>query len=123
MKASAKKAEIPARQCGGRLVLEALEERIAPAGSVSVLVSNGSLIVTGDSAGNDIVIDNVGLDTGELRISSGGDATTIVTQLGSSDHAVLGGITKDVKIMLGDGNDTLDMSGVPVAGNLLVDGG
>lgn len=53
-------------QRGRRLELEVLEERIALAGGVDAVVSHGTLFVTGDGSGNDIVIDSAGLGAGEL---------------------------------------------------------
>ncbi|MCI0479853.1 hypothetical protein L0Y59_04880, partial [Candidatus Uhrbacteria bacterium] len=103
-----------------RLSLVELEERIAPAGGVSVSISNGNLIVVGDDDANSIVIDDESLRAGELRVSAGDGATLIN---GSSDPYVAQGITGNVTITLKDGDDALEVSGVSITGGLKVDGG
>lgn len=103
-----------------RLRLEQLEERIAPAGAITVLVRDGSLLVTGDDLDNDVEIDSDGLLAGQYRVSSGSDATLINGQAGP---IVFDGVTRDLNIKLADGNDQLLLDRLTVARNLHVDGG
>ena len=66
----------------GRLRVERLEERIAPAGGITAVVKGGNLFITGDADDNDIVVDNAGLGAGEYRITSGLSPTQINGQAG-----------------------------------------
>jgi len=103
---------------GTHLELEVLEERIAPAGGVTAFVSHGTLVITGDALGNDIVIDDAGLAATELRISSGLDATTV--NGGAED--VLQGVTGGIVLKMADGDDHARFDGVDVATSITFDG-
>ena len=100
-----------------RLNLEALEERVAPAGAVTVASVGGYLVVTGDADANDIVIDQAGLAAGEYRISSGLDATTI-----NGEASVVLSAAKGMKLAMGGGNDVVNLDTV-ATGALTFDGG
>jgi|GEM_PF-3482940 len=103
-----------------RLEIEQLEERIAPAGGVTISQSGGSITITGDDEANSIVIDTSGLDAGQLRIASGADATTID---GLTDPQVYDGVTSNVTVILKGGDDVLVMDPFRVEGNLTIDCG
>ena len=104
-------------QAAGRLTLEPLEERIAPAGAVVVTNTGGYLVFTGDGEANDITIDQVGLAAGEYRISSGLDATTI-----NGEASIVIAATKGMKFAMGEGSDTVNIDTV-ATGALTFDGG
>jgi len=101
------------------LRLEPLEERIAPSGGIEVIVSGGSLKITGDAGNNDFEIEPR-LAAGEYSIISGGDATLIN---GHAGPVVVSGVTKDVNIKLGDGDDSVLFDGINLPGNVKVDAG
>jgi len=85
-------------------------------GNVAVSVLEGSLVVTGDHAGNSIIVDQVGLGSQQFRITSGASATTIN---GGAGPLVFSGVTKDVRFKMG-GNDTVVLSAVKLPHNLLL---
>ncbi len=109
-------SSFPARE---PLWLEPLEERIAPSGGITVIVSGGSLRITGDAGDNDFSINQTGLGADEYRVTSGGDATLINGQAGP---LVFSGVTRDVSIRLNDGDDSVDLY-IDVGRNVLIDGG
>ena len=100
--------------------LEPLEPRQLLAGNVTAEVVRGSLLVTGDDADNDIVIDQVGLPADQFRITSGADATTIN---GLAGPLVFIGVTADLVIRLAAGNDTLEIADSIVPRDVRIDGG
>ncbi len=110
-----------AAKCDGRqLQLEALEERIAPAGAIMAEIRGGNLVITGDADANDIVIDDAGLGAGQIRITSGGDATEIN---GGAGPVVLDGFTRGITMKLGDGDDTVVLDQLNYPGGLTADMG
>jgi hypothetical protein len=86
----------------GQLRVEPLEGRWVPAGNVTATVDHGDLVVTGDAESNNVEI----IQTAE-GIQVIGDFGTTVNG-GASFTAV--GVTKDVVVSLGDGDDTLGMA-------------
>lgn len=103
---------------GRRIGLEELEARIAPAGGVVVTQAGGSLTITGDADDNEIEITQVGV--GEFQIASGTSATTIN---GGAGPVVFQGVTKDLKFAMGEGDDSVTLTDLNIAGNLTFDGG
>ena len=97
------------------LKLEPLEQRMLLSGNVVVSVFHGDLLVKGDNAGNSIVLDQSGLATGQIRVTSGASVTTIN---GAAGPTVFSGVTKDVRFEMG-GNDTVELNSVSVPRNLL----
>jgi len=99
---------------------ESLEQRTMMAGDVSVSLTNGSLLISGDVAANGLEI--AGLAAGEIRVTgldAGGTATTIngvATQ-------TFTGVTGSVVINLGDGNDLVNVHTLFLAGHLVVNAG
>src|SRR5262245_43598107 len=94
------------------LAVERLEERRLLAGNVTASVVNGNLVVSGDSASNDVVI----AQTPSGIVVLGQPGTTI--NGGASFTAV--GVTGDVRVTLGGGNDTLQAA-VAVPRDLTID--
>ncbi|MHC4712529.1 MAG: hypothetical protein ACYTAN_04560 [Planctomycetota bacterium] len=103
-----------------RLRLEPLEERIAPAGGITAAVKWGNLVITGDADDNAIYVDNAGIGAGEYRITSGMDPTQINGQAGP---LVFTGVTEDLRISMGDGDDTVEIDQCLLPGSLRLDGG
>jgi hypothetical protein len=87
------------------LSVEVLEARAMLAGNITAATSAGNLIIHGDSADNGVLISQGG--PGEFVVTGyalGGAGTSIN---GQSSAAVLTGITGDIRIDLGKGNDAL----------------
>ncbi len=106
--------------CGLQLRLEALEERIAPAGAILAEIRGGNLVITGDADANDIVIDNAGLAAGQVRLTSGADATEINGGVGP---VILDGFTRGIAMKMGDGDDSVDLDGLDIDGGVAADMG
>ncbi len=100
--------------------LESLEPRLLLSGDVAVSVDNGRLVVRGDEQANQVVVDQAGLEPGRLRITSGADATTIN---GSAEPIILDGITGDVLVRLGRGDDSIQLADLILDGNVSIAGG
>jgi len=90
------------------LFVEGLENRAMLAGNVSVAVSGGSLVITGDIAGNGVSVQQ--LDNGKYFVTgfsvSGGNTTVN----GSLAGKVVTGVTNDINVDLDGGNDVFVMS-------------
>ena len=85
--------------------IESLESRITPAGNVLAQLIGGHLIITGDAAANAVeVVETQGgtLDAVAYLISPS-DATTTIN--GGSTPVTITGVTADVRLALGAGND------------------
>jgi len=102
------------------LALEVLEPRTMLSGNVTAAVVGGSLVIGGDAAANDIVLDQSGLTSDQVRISSGANATSINNQ---SDPIVLNSVTGNLQIKLLKGADTVLLDGLNLPGNVAIDGG
>ena len=87
-------------------------------GDVTAKVVRGRLIVKGDRESNDIRIDQTDLAEGQYRLYTGeGSETTFNGQAG---EIIISGVTRGVKINTGAGDDSLDMDGVNVFGDLSI---
>ena len=73
MRSTRRAARRGVHQC----LLEPLERRRLLSANVSVSVTNGELYLTGDSANDSLVIDQVSLSATQFRVSSGDGLTTI----------------------------------------------
>lgn len=107
----------PLRKAGQRpLRLEMLEGREVPAGIVTAVQSGTTLILTGDTAANEIALTS-NLD-GTLNLS-GVNLTTIN---GVLNPLSISGIT-NVRANLGAGNDVFTFFDAKISGSLTVDAG
>ena len=86
------------------LGLERLDDRIVPAGNVTGVVQNGILTLTGDGEANSIVV-RAGINNA-VRIT--GTAGTTINGGGLVDFS---GAFKDVIILLGGANDSVNLEG------------
>jgi hypothetical protein len=102
-----------------KCAVESLETRTVLAGNVTAVLQKGSLVVTGDAADNGITITQ--LENGNFQVV--GDGTTTVNGQSLGTPAVVSGATKNVKVDMKAGNDTVALTGLDVRQNLLVDGG
>jgi delta endotoxin-like protein len=94
-----------------RLGLESLERRQLLAGIVTVQVSGGDLIITGDGAGNNIQVTQVG--SGQYRVEgrySAGAATQVRFGNSTAGSQTLSGVTDDFTIEMQGGNDTVGLT-------------
>lgn len=99
--------------------METLEGRLLLSGNVMAYVSNGTLVIKGDDAGDAIVLDQSGLSAGQARISSGDGATTINGGAGP----VVFDYTNGISMVFGAGDDSVTLNGLTVDGNVRIDGG
>jgi len=90
------------------LFVEGLENRAMLAGNVAVSVSSGSLVITGDGAGNGVSVQQ--LNSGRYYVTgfsvSGGNTTVN----GSLAGKIVSGVTNDINVDLNAGNDVFVMS-------------
>ena len=99
--------------------LEVLEPRVMLAGDVvAVVTAAGDLLITGDKSDNNIAIS---ADLGGGIAITPGDANTTIN--GADVAAVLNGWTGKILLRMGDGKDTVQITGVNVAGDVRFDGG
>jgi hypothetical protein len=100
-------------------MIEFLESRIAPAGIVTCVLTNGVLSFTGDDADNQISISPVG--GGDYRIDGVGGTLFDNGNGGQVGFFVLSGTLLGLKVDLRGGADVFDATGLKVAGatNLL----
>lgn len=101
-----------------RLHLEALEERIAPAGAVIVTVTGGTLNIIGGDEGDSVTVDAAGLGANQVRVT--GVAGTTVN---GGASAILDGWSGSLKAKMGGGDDDVELGHLNVAGDVSVDGG
>jgi hypothetical protein len=103
--------------------LEALEVRDTPAGTVSATFAGGRLTLTGDAAGNVLLITQ-GPDD-RLIISGNNSGTQFQLNRGPARDTVTlpGPVTSAITINLGDGADELIIDGVGLSGSLSINGG
>lgn len=124
-------------------VLESLESKIAPAGTVTAVIAGGVLTLTGDLEANDIVITELMPDrfriTGQagtfIKLGSAAGAslvdfdatvTSIKVDLKEGADVVLFDqvrLVKDVTVNLGIGANTARFNALSIGGNLSVQGG
>ncbi len=100
-------------------LLEQLETRTALAGNVTAAVLGGNLVVNGDNQGADIAISQPSVG----KITLTGDGTSIN---GSAGPVTFSGVTRDLRINFGKGNDSLtfdETNPITVCGNLSINGG
>jgi hypothetical protein len=101
------------------VVMEGLESRLLMSGNVLATVKRGTLTIKGDADNNDIVV-TAGANKGEFVISSGANLTYIN---GQANRLTVTGVTGDVNLAMGAGDDRVRLSGLAVAKSLSVDMG
>jgi len=100
--------------------MECLESRLLLSGNVLASVAHGVLSIVGDAAANDIVV-TAGASSGQVVVASGaGNATQIN---GQAAPVTLQGVTGNVQIKLGVGDDKVQLSGLALAKGLAIDMG
>lgn len=104
---------------GGRFVprLEGLEDRTVPAGNVRVTVLDGTLYVSGDDQGNQVMVSATGRQSAIVRAL---DATTTIN---GQSAVVVKGIKRDYYIDLFGDDDVLVLAGTRNRGSLRADMG
>lgn len=105
--------------------LEALEPRLAPAGTLLLTTAGGVLTITGDGAANGIKISDVP-GSGEWKIEdTGGLSTTFILNgavIASGTNISSLGLTT-IKATLGDGDDIIEIQPSATPSSMLVPGG
>src|SRR5262245_41175627 len=97
------------RSATARLSLETLEDRHMMAGNVTVNLSSGDLVVTGDGLGNDIVITQTVLNgapvPGRFRIEGLNN-----TRINGQAVRIFENVTDDMVINLNGGDDRVRLA-------------
>jgi hypothetical protein len=102
-----------------RARFEALERRDLLAGDVLVSVVDGSLVVEGDELGNNVSI-TAGAAEGEFVVS-GLDGTTVHEEGDPpAGEVTVTGVTAGLRVDLGEGDDELTLVDAGFAGNVLI---
>jgi len=100
------------------LRLEQLEDRIAPDGNITAVVTHGNLIITGDADANNFYISQPDPLVQDFVIDS---MNTAINH--QSAPQIMHGVTGSLIIVLNDGVDLADIRGVHVNGNVVLAGG
>lgn len=100
--------------------VEALEPRQLMSGNVLASVQGGTLVITGDTDANDVVV-TVGSQPGQVVVGTGSNTTSIN---GGSKAAILASVSA-IGANMGDGDDVLTISGLTLTGgvNIAMGGG
>ncbi|MCY2929010.1 MAG: hypothetical protein NTV86_05855 [Planctomycetota bacterium] len=101
--------------------LERLEDRTLLSGNVIGVVAAGTLTLTGDGGDNTFTVDQAGLSAQQFRLTP--DGTTQINNSGLGVPVIFNVVNRDVKMNLGDGNDTVTFTSAALPGNLVVNGG
>ena len=106
-------------KCGRSARFEALEQRQLLAGDVLVNVVRGDLLIRGDAEGNEIAV-TAGAEPGTYVVA--GLNGTTVHQEGQTPatEVRVSGVRNDVRIGLGEGNDSVSMVDARVAGSVSI---
>lgn len=92
-------------------------------GTVTADVVGGNLFIKGDNGGNQIVLDQAGLLPGQVRISGASGTQVSTDTIALADSAILEGVTGNVTIRTGSGDDSVSLDGPTVAGRVLINTG
>ncbi|MGE5611529.1 MAG: hypothetical protein ACM359_19925, partial [Bacillota bacterium] len=95
--------------------IESLEPRQLLSGNVTAWISGASLHVLGDRADNQLVLASDPTSRGGMVLS--GNGTTIN---GQGNAFPLTNAVRDVRIYLGDGDDSIEISNVNLSRNLMI---
>jgi hypothetical protein len=79
---------------------------------------HGNLNVRGDTAANVVVLDQIGLNADQVRVTGTG-GTTIN---GGTDPVILSSVTKGARVRMGDAADSVTMRDLTLPGNVSLDG-
>jgi methionine-rich copper-binding protein CopC len=77
---------------------------------------HGDLKVRGGNAGSAIVLDQVGLNPGQVRITASGDTTVN----GGAGPVILSGLTRGLSVSLAEGADNITLDNLSLPGNAVV---
>src|SRR5690242_3886607 len=97
---------------------ETLEDRTLLAANVTATLSNGTLTITGDATANDIEVVGTG-PQGAVEVTlANGQTLSVVggTTVDAQDGTFTG--VKNLVISSGNGNDTVSLTDVNIAGSL-----
>src|SRR5690349_18797915 len=102
------------RNAGRRCLIESLEKRQMMAGDVTAQITNGNLIVKGDSSNNNIAI---AVAAGVVKITSAD--TTVNGAAATNGITLTGTLSGDVEVNLKGGTDSLSLTGpITIPGDL-----
>lgn len=103
-------------------VLESLEPRLAPAGTVIVTTAGGVLTLTGDASNNVIDINDLPT-TGQWSIDDNGSATNFILNGVAVGNSFNIAAQTTIKMTLGDGDDDVFITPSGTPSSLLIPGG
>lgn len=101
-----------------RASFEALESRVFLSGTVLASVANGNLIIRGDAEANAIILDRAGLNADQVRVA--GASGTLIND--GAEPVILDGVTRNVLLQMGAGDDGATVRDMSLPGNLSVNG-
>src|SRR3954469_10539995 len=105
---------------GRRLNLEGLESRALLAGDVTVAVLNGNLSIVGDSAANDITIQE-GATANSIVVTGIGTTGGNTTINGGTNIGTFTGLTRNIPVRMNGGDDTVSvLADLAAPGNLSI---
>lgn len=99
---------------------EPLERRQMMAGDVTVSLSNGALLITGDVGANAIEISS---SNGDIRVDGVLDGNGVATTINGGAGQTFSGVSGNVVIELGDGDDAVTVQTLFLGGALVVNAG
>jgi large repetitive protein len=99
--------------------IEALEGRIAPAGLITVTFAKGALALTSDNGSHEFSI--TALDATTVRLSGTNGTLFHLDGTPDSDTLTLTTTIKSLSVTLGSDEDTFDVTGLNVSGDIRID--
>ena len=97
---------------------EVMESRVFLSGEVLASVARGNLSIRGDAMDNAIVVDQVGLNADQVRVT-GALGTTIN---GGAAPVILSGVTRNAVVRMGDAPDSVAVNNLALPGSVTIDG-
>jgi hypothetical protein len=108
-----------ANRFGRAARFESLERRQLLAGDVLVNVVRGNLVVQGDAVDNDITI-TAGAERGSFVVTGLNGTTVHQNGQTPANEVTVSGVRGDVRINLGEGNDSVSLVNANVRGDVIV---
>src|SRR5687768_11420289 len=108
------------------MTFEPLEPRTLLSGSVTAAVVDGSLVLRGDKGDNALIIE---VEPAEVSAAAPGAAVSVFVRAADETTTINGEglvvmeVTKDLRVSLGGGNDSLRIEAVDLPRDLRIDSG
>jgi hypothetical protein len=108
-----------ANKFGRAARFESLEQRQLLAGDVLVNVVRGDLVIQGDAADNEIAI-TAGAEPGSYVVTGLNGTTVHQNGQDPASDVTVTGVRRDVRIGMGEGNDSVSIEAARVRGDVLI---